>query len=697
MLRDYSPASWQKTARYRRVLLLFLLISSTTVATGFMADALPLKGGSVLEFSIVVLFGALFAWISIGFWTALVGFFILLRRYDRYTISRTLHEERTDIGPDTRTAILLPIANEEVDRVFAGLAATYLSLKETGQLDHFDFYVLSDSGDPDKWVEEEEAWHRTCLTLDGFNRIFYRHRKANVRRKSGNVADFCRRWGTSYEYMIVFDADSVMAGDTMVRMVRIMELHSDVGILQTLPLAVNKDSLIARVQQFVNHMYGPMFSAGLHFWQLGDAQYWGHNAVIRVKPFMDHCGLPTLPGRPPLGGEILSHDFVESALMRRAGYGVWLAYDLGGSYEEIPPTLLDELKRDRRWCQGNMQHLRLLFTRGLFPAHRALFVNGAMSYISGLLWFIFLCLSTVTAIYEAIVEPNYFPAERNLFPDWPIWNPGWAVTLLVSTVIILFLPKVLGLLLVMFRDKEADSFGGKLPLLGSFFGEILFSTLLAPIRMIFHSRFVFKTLLGQQTHWTSQERGERGTTWIEALRFHWTSVALAFFWGAIVYLINRSFFWWLTPIIVSLLFSIPFSVWSSRSSVGRGFRSLRLFMTPEEIEAPPELKTMKLLLESPATVKGEPIAGRSRGFVRAVVDPSVNALHLSFLRSVRKVSPAIAARRRQLCAEVLLAGPDSLSPRKKKELLSDPLCMHLLHEKVWELPPGEATNSWGLT
>ena len=401
------------------------------------------------------------------------------------------------------------MCNEDIARVCAGLKATYKSLEATGRLDHFDFFILSDTSNPDLWVAEEIAWYETCKELTAFDRIFYRHRRVNIKRKSGNIADFCRRWGCNYRYMIVFDADSVMAGQSLVRMVQMMEKNPRVGILQTSPLAANKESLIARVQQFSNHVYGPMFVAGLHFTQLGDSHFWGHNAILRVAPFMAHCGLPQLPGKPPLGGEIMSHDFVEAAFMRKAGYEVWLAFDLGGSYEEVPPTLLEELKRDRRWCQGNMQHMRLLFAEGLFPAHRALFLHGAMAYVSALLWFLFLSLSTAEAIYEVVREPVYFPQGRSLFPEWPVWHPQWALTLLATTAIILFLPKLLSALVILIKGR-AREFGGAAGLLASVLVEVIFSTLFAPIRMLFHSKFVFVTLMGQQVGWGGQQRSDLG-------------------------------------------------------------------------------------------------------------------------------------------------------------------------------------------
>jgi membrane glycosyltransferase len=695
--RKLNINAWLRAASVRRIVLLFFILATTFIATSYMAQVLPYSFSSPLRITVITFFAILFAWISVSFWTAMIGFLTLLKRYDRFAVTRSPYGESAEIQPDARTAILFPICNEEVDRIFAGLYATYQSLEQTGQLDHFDFFVLSDTKEPDVWVEEEAAWANLCESLGALNKIFYRHRKANIKRKSGNVADFCRRWGRNYKYMIVFDADSIMSGPTLVRIVQLMEHRPDIGILQTLPMAVNRDSLIGRLQQFANHIYGPMFAAGLHFWQLGDAHYWGHNAIIRVEPFMKHCALPQLPGKPPLGGDILSHDFVEAALMRRAGFGIWLAYDLVGSYEEVPPTLLNELKRDRRWCQGNLQHLRLVFTRGFFPAHRVLFLNGAMAYISGLLWFLFLSLSTIMAVAEVFYKPNYFPTEHGLFPEWPIWHPGWALTLLGSTAIILLLPKLFSFFLITVKQRRTRQFGGLLKLWVSLMLEVLFSALLAPIRMLFHSKFVFLTLLGRQFGWHSPQRDDRATSWFEAFRFHSSGMILALIWGGAMFVINRSFFWWLTPILVALVISVPMSVWISRAGVGRMFRKLGLFLTPEEINPPQELLWLQSYLAQQESSRSRLAPLGQHGFARAVVDPQLNALHVALLRKQKKVSWKIAMRRQKLVDKVLEFGPNSLSSQQKIELLHDQERISSLHDSVWELSEGVLAELWGLS
>jgi len=696
MNREHVHEIWGRVAKWRRIVLLVLLLVPTFFASGYMASVLPHKGTVWHEIALIIVFTVLFAWISMGFWTALVGFLTLCSRYNRFYIPGSRPEQQNTSTRLPRTAILVPVCNEDSARVFAGIAAIYKSLEQTGKLDRFDFFVLSDTSDPDLMVEEELIWDRTCRMLNAHGRLFYRRRKLNVKRKSGNIADFCRRWGKSYTYMIVLDADSIMCGATMVRMVEIMEQHPEVGILQTAPRGVGKESLIARMQQFANNVYGPIFNVGLHFWQLGDAHFWGHNAIIRIEPFMQHCALDKLPGKPPLGGEIMSHDFVEAALMRRAGWAVWLAFDLGGSYEEMPPTLLDELKRDRRWCQGNLQHLRLLFTKGLCPVHRALFLNGAFSYISALLWFFFLTLCTIAAVYQAFYKPVYFPPDRTLFPNWPVWKPQWTIVLLGFTAVILFMPKVLAVLFILMQKGAARLHGGAIKLFLSTLLEIIFSTLLAPVRMLFHSKFVFVTLLGGQVGWAGQQRGDRETSWRDAVRFHWGGTVLAILWGGCLFIINRTFFWWLTPILTGLALSIPLCVVSSKVSWGRALRRAGFLLIPEEVEPPQEVLWLRehlATLQKPSPMLALP---EVQGFARAVVEPFVNALHLKILRSSRRVAGAISKRRRALVEKALNHGPQALSRNEKRELLSDPDCLSHLHQAVWELSDPARATQWGL-
>jgi membrane glycosyltransferase len=658
---------WRRTALWRRIGLTLLVSTQTALATWSLERTFPHSPPTALEIATLVIFAVLWSWISLGFWTAAVGFWVLWKQAPRARASDADGGADANAPLPSRTAIVVPICNEEIGRVFAGLEASYRSLAATGHLGRFDFYVLSDTKDPEQQVAEEIAWADTCRAVEGFGRIFYRHRRNNIKRKSGNIADFLRRWGRNYDYMIVFDADSVMAGQTLVRLVRLMDRHPRAGIMQTVPAMAGRETLFARMQQFASRVYGPMLATGLRFWQLGESYYWGHNAILRLEPFMKHCGLSRLPGRPPLGGEILSHDFVEGALMGRAGWEVWIACDLEGSYEETPPTLLDELKRDRRWCQGNLQHLRLLFGNGISAGHRAIMATGVMAYASALFWAIFIVLTAVDVSRQWLSLPVYFSSGPSLFPLWPRWHPELALTLLSTTAVLLFLPKLLGVLLVA-RTGRARLFGS-LPALGaSVVLEIIVSTLLAPIRMWFHSKFVLVTLMGRQISWTSQCRDDGETGWGEALRQHGAStvVALALL-GTMPWLGPGLV--WVLPVTTALLVSVPLSVFSSRPTLGRLLRRWRLFLIPEEIDPPEIIQRLRAALER------HRIGGGARQDVFGANDPHGLGVHVALMRGRYREVPPARARNRPLLERALRQGPSSLTAAEKGRLLRDAATM----------------------
>ncbi len=673
---------WHRTATLRRVVLFGLTILQTIVATYYMTAVLPYHGRHVLEMAILVLYVILFGWVSMGFWTAMMGFLVLLARDDRYAISATAAED-APIDAKARTAILMPICNENVPRVLAGLRATYDSVAKAGQLHNFDFYILSDSGDPDSRVAELDGWLRLCREVDGFGRIFYRRRIHRIKRKSGNIADFCRRWGSNYKYMVIMDADSIMSGPCLKRLVQLMEANPNAGIIQTAPKASGRETLYARMQQFATRVYGPLFTAGLHFWQLGESHYWGHNAIIRVAPFIRHCALGRLPGKGALAGEILSHDFVEAALMRRAGWAVWIAYDLPGSYEEMPPNLLDELKRDRRWCQGNLMNFRLFLAQGLHPAHRAVFMTGVMAYLSAPLWFLSLLLSTALLAVQTLKEPQYFPQPYQLFPQWPEWHPQWALALFSATATLLFLPKILSVVLIWLQG--AKSYGGGLRLLFSMLFELVFSAMLAPIRMLFHTQFVISPLLGLGIVWKSPPREDSQTGWGEALARHGFQTVLGIVWAAGVYWLNPSFLWWLLPVVGALMLSIPLSVYSSRVTIGRRMRRWRYFLIPEEAIPPRELRTTAAVFRR---------AGQPPGFVEAAVRPVINALVCAAGVARPKQSETTRQERLKLVQSALAEGPLVLTPIQRNTLLGDPILLSSLHFQLWS--SDAAHPDWGL-
>lgn len=665
---------WHRVGVARRAVLFCMVLLQTGLATHFMAGVLPYHGAQPLEVGLLILFAILSGWVSAGFWTALMGFLILRFGGDRHAIS-TRAAADAPLPREARTAIVMPICNEHVARVFAGLRATRESLARSGNLAHFDFYVLSDSSDPDLRVAESEAWLALRRDAGTGGRVFYRWRRHRIKRKSGNIADFCRRWGGKYRYMIVMDADSVMTGACLSRLVQLMEANPGAGIIQTAPRAAGRDTLYARLQQFANRVYGPLFVAGLHFWQLGEAHYWGHNAIIRVEPFMRHCALGRLPGKGPLSGEILSHDFVEAALMRRAGWAVWIAHDLPGSYEEMPPSLLEELQRDRRWCHGNLINFRLFLARGFHIAHRAVFVTGVIAYVSSLFWLAFLLLSTLLLAQHTLMTPTYFVHPRQLFPLWPEWRPERALALFGVTAAWLFLPKLLSVALIVARG--AGQFGGVSRVLISMFAEWVFSMLLAPIRMLFHAQFVIAALTGWRACWKSPSREDAATSWRLALRRHGGHTLLGMAWAAGVLWLNPAFLPWLLPVVGALMLSIPLSVYSSSASLGRRARGMGLFLIPEETMPPAELQQVAM----------DMAARRSPSdFVNAVTVPACNALLCALGRNRARTSALQHQRRARLVDAALRQGPEALADSAKIALLDDAQALSRLHLQVRSVP-----------
>ncbi|WP_392565221.1 glucans biosynthesis glucosyltransferase MdoH [Utexia brackfieldae] len=585
----------------RRLLLFVLIIGQTIMGAAYLTSLLPYQGWAELSFAndwqinpmvalenitpyvieaiVIGLFAILFAWISIGFWTAMMGILVTLFGGDRYTIKIPQHPVK-EINRQHRTALVMPICNEDVARVFAGLKATWQSLKETGQLELCDFYVLSDTNDPDVYVNELNAWAELVNEMESDSQVFYRHRERRVKRKSGNIDDFCRRFGNQYEYMIILDADSVMTGDCIVNMIAMMEMTPKAGIIQSPPKTIRMRTLYGRIQQFANQTYSDIFSSGVHYWQLSEAQYWGHNAIIRLAPFIEHCLLTPFKkwGQPH---HILSHDLVEAALMRSAGWQVWIAYNLSGSYEEVPANMIEDLKRDNRWCMGNLINLRVLFKPGIRFIHRIMFITSAMAYVSSLLWLLFLFFSTLLLLMFNVSEPQYFLHPNQLYPVWPQWNEALAINLLCTTFVLLLAPKLVSYVIVLFKQKP-KALGGIVGFTCSIVLEILFSVILAPIRMIFHSKFVIKALMGSKVQWKSPARSDDALTWREAVYFCWPLTLLGIVWLWIVLWLNPQFTTWFIAILVPLIISPLVIKYSSLTAIGLLLQRKGLFITKDE-------------------------------------------------------------------------------------------------------------------
>ncbi len=550
---------WHAAARRRRGVLLLIVALLAGSAAALRIEAGPAQPDA-LWWTTTALMTLLFAWVGVGCATALMGAWS--QRFGDH-FAPALTDADAPIDPRARTAIVMPICNEDIGAVFAGLRATCESLAATGALRLFDIFVLSDTSNPALQAAEQRAFERLRAMLgepaEGGGRLHYRWRKRRVKRKAGNVADFCRRWGRAYRYMVVLDADSTMSGAALVQLVRLMEAKPRAGILQTLPQVAHATTLHARAQQFASRVTGRLFARGMAWWQLGDAHYWGHNAILRVAPFMRHCGLARLPGRGALAGEILSHDFVEAALMGRAGFEVWMVPDLEGSWEQTPPNLLDELQRDRRWCQGNLQNLRLAAEPGWRSAHRTMFAVGAFSYLVAPLWLAFTALGL---------------ASLNGSRDTALW---------LLTATLLLLPRVLGVAAVL-ASGEAAGFGGAPRLAFNALVELLLSTLQAPLRMLAHCAHVLGAVSGLKLEWKSPPRVAQAPSWGDSTRRLGALVGLPL--AAVVGLLHRAGVLGLAPMLLPLALAVPAVVLTGDPRPGRLARRLGLLRTPEAL-APP--------------------------------------------------------------------------------------------------------------
>lgn len=670
---------------FRRASFFGAILATTGLGAWLLWRTFAPEGFTVLEGVQMVLFVLLFQQIATGFWLVIFGFFTTLLGGDRAQISRTIPHNVGPLENPPPTAIVLPIYNEDVERVFRGVEAMWRGLQESGGTGGMDFYILSDSNRPENWLAEEMAWLELCRKLDGFGRIFYRKRRVSRNSKSGNVADFCRRWGARYRYMIVLDADSVMTGRLLTRLVAMMERNPRVGLIQTSPQLALGGTFFRRIQQFAARLYAPLFAAGSNYWHLFGANYWGHNAILRLQPFMESCDLPDLPEPEWHRRHIFSHDTVEAALMRKAGYDVWFAYAEEGSYEEGPPNLGDSLARDRRWSLGNLQHFWFLFAPGIDFANRFHIWTGVMAYLSSPLWLLFL----ITGVLDLALKHQY--SLLAALPGGSVLPAGGAVPiLLIATLAVLFVPKILAMLLALPRARR---FGGAGRLVLSTVIETAIWTLLAPAVMIYYTQFVVMNLAGLQIRWSSQNRSDdRGPGFWESCRVFWLPPVLGVFATAAVIVWSPRELPWLSPILAGWLLA-PLLAWlTGQPWLGEWSRRRGLFLIPEEN---PETCPQELAFvgQGGEVLAPAGMAPAFRGIARAVADPVAHAVHVSLLRKRGRVAPAPASYLESLRQRLLEEGPEALNTRQIFALLWDADSLRWLHRTFWAMPT-ERMHPW---
>ena len=597
----------------RRILVLGGALALAGLATYEVFRVLVFRGLTGLELVLLILFATLVPWIALSLTNALAGAWAQLT-----TRKGKVEPAPTGPTPPLRelTALLIPTHNEEPARIVANIEAITTSLAETGELAHFHVVVLSDSTDADAWIAEEEAILHLRDRLDGAAWIFYRHRPKNVDLKAGNVADWVRRFGAPYAHFVVLDADSLMEGETLVRLAATMERQPHVGVIQTIPIVVGGVTLFARLQQFANRVYGPLIANGLAWWNGADGNYWGHNAIVRTVAFAEAAGLPHLKGPKPFGGHVLSHDFVEAALVRRGGWAVRLAPALSGSYEESPPSIVDLATRDRRWCQGNLQHLAVVTARGLRPVSRLHFVTGVFAYLASPLWLAFLVVGMLVSLQARFVTSEPVTSGFRLL-GMPAQDFLRARRLFLIMMAVLLAPKFIALALLLTKRHLRRGCGGAARASVSVALESLTSALIAPIMMLVQSRAVTAVALGRDVGWKVQRRGGVISS-REIIRRHLWHTVFGVTMALAAWLVSPSLFIWMIPIAIGLVLAIPISAVTAQPRAGRLAWRAGFFRTPEESMPPPVLATATSAMA--AVPEGEAIA-------RLAEDPRLFAVH----------------------------------------------------------------------
>jgi membrane glycosyltransferase len=572
-----TPTGTQSTAAVaaRRWLFAAVCLGTLVLMTERLVHILSRDGFGVVDTLIVLCFVTLIPWSILGFWNSLLGFVLWFLPKPLETINPVAAKARDDDPIFIRTAILMTLRNENPARAFKRLRTIRASLEATGLGEHFDYYVLSDSSVPEVIAAERTAYAAWIPEFPSVDRLVYRHRDNNEGYKAGNVRDFCERWGRQYEVMLPLDADSLMTGPAIVRMVRIMQANPRLGILQSLVVGLPTSSFFARVFQFGMRFGMRTFTSGSAWWHADCGPFWGHNAAVRVAPFTDFCKLPVLPGKPPFGGPILSHDQVEAAMMRRAGFEARVLPREDGSYEDNPPALLDFVRRDLRWCNGNLQYFKIISLPALLPATRA---NIAMA-----IQMFFVSPATIALAVFAAIAAAIWPADV-AFPA------GEAFWFYVVFLAMYFAPKWFGVLESLVR--KPSEFGGAGRLLAGFATETLFTFVLSPVSWFNQTMFMTALLFGKTQGWGSQQRDGYRVTWRAAARELWPATAFGVLMLAFLAMSAPAAIPWFLPLLAGLVLSIPFAVFTTSPEVGEAAVRWRLCAIPEEFDTPAEISTL---------------------------------------------------------------------------------------------------------
>jgi membrane glycosyltransferase len=567
--------------RGRRILFTALVVGTVLAVCGLMVATLSRGGFGLLDTILTFFFLITLPWTVIGFWNAVIGLVVLRLSRDPAGLACPVAKASPGDDPiEGKTALLSCIRNEDVEAVARNLSVMLEGLAAAGVADSFHLYVLSDSTWEDVITEEEAVLARLQDRWHGILPVTYRRREENPGFKAGNIRDFCERWGNLHDYALVLDADSMMSTDAVLRLVRTMQRNPRLGILQHLTVGMPTASPFARVFQFGMRLGMRSYTIGSAWWQGDCGPYWGHNALIRLQPFIEHCHLPQLPGRAPLGGWILSHDQVEAVLMRKAGFEVRVLPQEDGSWEENPPTLIEFVRRDLRWCQGNMQYWRLLAMPGLNPVSRAQLLLAILMFVGSPAWIAFMSLSMLRV---GLADD---PTE--------MFDPQLGLLLFTLIMTMVFAPKIATLLDVLASPAKRLAFGGVPRVLIGFVTEVFFSVLLAPVIALAHTRFLLGLFFGRAAVWSAQRRTGHRVTLLDGLKRLWLQTlfgASAFVWlglAAPAALIG------FLPFLLGSVLAVPIATITAEPRLGSLLGRLGLWRIPEETFPSADLRALQL-------------------------------------------------------------------------------------------------------
>ena len=585
----------------RRLTFAALIGLSFAGLATLMTLTLSPGGYTALDIFILVCFMITLPWTIIGFWNAVIGLLIMrLSRNPADTVCPIEHGDPTQ-PLRSSTALLSCVRNEDTESLETNLNAIVSHLIRAGEADRFTLYVLSDTNMDDVALQEQQMTSRLKDRFEGQMEVVYRRRTDNRGFKAGNIEDFCERWGDRHEFALVLDADSYMSADAIVGLVRRMEANPQLGILQSLVVGLPTDSAFARVFQFGMRLGMRSYTIGSAWWQGDCGPYWGHNAILRIKPFKESCRLPELPGKGPLSGTILSHDQVEAVLMRRAGYEVRVLPLETGSYEANPPHLLEFIRRDLRWCQGNLQYRRLIGLPGLKPVSRMQLVLAILMFLGSPAWLGFM---TSAAILGMVTD--YMP-----------YRPDTGALLFFTVLTMVFAPKLATVADVLARPDLRKAFGGPIRVVVSVLAEIVYSAMLAPIMAVAHSLFMGGLLFGKTIGWGAQARGVQRLPVLLAARKLWPQTLFGL--AGLAWLSTQpiDLVWPVIPVAIGPLLAAVIAVTTSTRTLGQIAIRSTLWRIPEETNPPAELADLHL----PALTKGA-VAVQQQGLVQGDANPA---------------------------------------------------------------------------